>query len=172
MNLKSKNVGIVVSTLLSTAALSAVTLSTALFSTSALSAEAMLSTGGYYQQIQTMDLMKMLDADNNHMVTLAEFDRFNTSTFEEIDANHDGILDAKEWVGKTIGKQEISVATGGYSRELRKMKMMELMDSDGDHTVTKAEFLKHQRKIFSLRDTSNNQELNAQEWVAELVGGK
>ena len=161
MNVTTKNVAIVVATLLSTA----------VFSASAFSAEPMLSTGGYARQMHKMELMKMLDANSDHMVTLDEFNSFNTGVFDELDTDHDGTLDAKEWVGKTIGEQPISLATGGYSRELRKMKMMGLMDADGDHKITKDEFLAHQQKIFSTMDKSGDQQLSAQEWVAKHVGG-
>jgi len=161
MNVTTKNAALVVATLLSTS----------VFSATAFSAEPMLSTGGYAKQMHTMELMKMLDGDGNHMVTLDEFNSFNTSVFDELDANHDGTLDAKEWVGKTIGEQPISVATGGYSRELRKLKMMDMMDADGDHKITKDEFLAHQQKIFSTMDKSGDQQLSSQEWAAKTLGG-
>jgi hypothetical protein len=161
MNVTTKKVALIAATLLTTA----------VFSANALSAETSLTTGGYAKQMHKMELMKMLDADGNHMVTLDEFNNFNTSVFDELDTDHDGTLNAKEWVGKTIGEQPISIATGGYSRELRKMKMMGLMDADGDHKITKDEFLTHQQKIFSTMDKSNDQQLDAQEWIAKHVGG-
>jgi len=161
MNVTTKNVALVVATLLSTA----------VFSATAFSAEPMLSTGGYAKQLHKMELMKMLDGDGNHMVTLDEFNSFNTSVFEELDADHDGSLNEKEWVGKTIGEQPISVATGGYSRELRKIKMMGLMDADGDHKITKDEFIAHQQKIFSTLDKSGDQQLSSQEWAAKALSG-
>lgn len=159
MNVTTKKVALIAATLLTTA----------VFSASA-SADVMLGTGGYNREMHKMELMKMLDADGNHMVTLDEFNNFNTSVFDELDTDHDGTLDAKEWVGKTIGNQPISIATGGYSRELRKMKMMGLMDADGDHKITKDEFLTHQQKIFSTMDKSGDGELNPQEWLARHVG--
>ena len=162
MNATTKQLALVLATLLSTA----------IFSVNAISAEPMLSTGGYAKQMHKMELMKMLDGNGDHMVTLEEFNSFNSSVFDELDTNHDGSLDASEWVGKTIGKQQISVATGGYSRELRKMKMMELMDADGDHKVTKEEFLAHQQKIFNTMDKSGDQQLSAQEWASRTLGGK
>lgn len=146
-------------------------LSAATFSIGAFSAEPMLSTGGYATEYQKMGLMKMLDADGNHMVSLTEFNQFNSSVFDELDTNHDGVLNANEWVGKTIGKKELSVATGGYSHALRDMKMMELMDSDGDHTVTKEEFLAHEKKIFVAKDQSGDEEISQQEWAAKGLTG-
>lgn len=157
MNLTSKKLAFLISTVLSTA----------IFSATAFSAEPMLSTGGYATQLQKMTMMKMIDGNGDHTVTLDEFNQFNDSVFNELDSNQDGVLDANEWVGKTIGKKEISVATGGYSQALRNMKMMAMMDSDGDHKVTKEEFIAHQDKIFTKLDTSSDQSLSAQEWAAK-----
>ncbi len=157
MKASTKNLGLILGTLLTTA----------IFATPAFSADASLTTGGYAKQLHKMELMKMLDGNGDHMVTLEEFNSFNTSVFDELDTDHDGSLDAKEWVGKTIGEQPISVATGGYSRELRKMKMMGLMDADGDHKITKEEFLAHQQKVFSAMDKSGDGQLTANEWLGK-----
>jgi hypothetical protein len=129
----------------------------------------MLGTGGYNREFQKMKMMKMLDADGNHMVTLDEFNAFNNSVFDELNKDGDDSLDEKEWVG-TKNKQDISLATGGYSRELRTVKMMGLMDADGDHLVTRAEFLKHQQSIFNKMDSSGDSQLNPQEWLAKHAG--
>ena len=152
------------------ALIAATLLSTAVFSASAFSAEASLTTGGYAKQLHKMEMMKMLDANGDHMVTLDEFNSFNASTFDELDTDHDGSLDAHEWVGKTIGKQAAMVGTGGYNRELRTMKMMGKIDADGDHKVTKDEFLKHQESVFTAMDKNGDGELNPQEWLAKHVG--
>lgn len=137
-------------------------------STSAFSADAMLGTGGYARQLQKMEMMKMLDADGNHMVTLAESDSYYNSVFDSLDKNGDGSLDAKEWTGATKDKK-IELATGGYSRELRNIKMMDTMDADHDHQVTRDEFLNFHRAVFAKRDTSNDQQLDAQEWAAKTL---
>ena len=151
--------------------LAATLLSTAVFSAPAFSAEPMLSTGGYANQLHKMEMMKMLDADGDHKVTAAEFDAYYTSIFDELDKDKDGSVDAKEWAGPT-GKSKLDLATGGYSRELRSMKMMGMMDTDGDHKVTKDEFLAYHRTIFAHMDTNGDGELSAQEWVAKHVAGK
>lgn len=52
------------------------------------------------------------------------------------------------------------------------MKMMKMMDTDGDHLVTREEFLNHHRAIFNKLDTSADQQIDAQEWVAKVFGGK
>lgn len=132
-------------------------------------ADAMLSTGGYARQLQKMEMMKILDADGNHMVTKAEFDGYYGSLFDALNTDSDDSLDAKEWVG-IKSAQKIDVATGGYSRELRSMKMMKLMDTDGDHKVTKAEFLAHQDLIFTKLDTTADGELASTEWIAKTFG--
>ena len=151
----------------------AVVLSSVLVSLGAISlpafADAMLSTGGHARQLQKMQMMKMLDADGNHMVTKAEFDTYYGNLFDALNKDADDSLDAKEWVG-TKSTQKVDLATGGYSRELRSMKMMKMMDTDGDHKVTKAEFLDYQGTIFSAMDSSADSQLDATEWVAKIVG--
>ena len=141
-----------------------------LFSNLAVSAEPMLSTGGYATQLQKMEMMKMIDADGNHMVTSAEADAYYNSIFDALDKDHDGIATSKEWAGPS-GKSKLDLATGGYSRELRSMKMMGMMDKDGDHQVTKEEFLTFQKTIFAHTDKSGDGEIDAKEWVAKHVAG-
>lgn len=139
--------------------------------TQTMAAEPMLSTGGYATQLQKLEMMKMLDADGNHMVTLAESDAYYNSIFDALNKDQDDSLDAKEWTGATK-QTKIDLATGGYTRELRTMKMMKMMDTDGDHLVTREEFLNHHRAIFNKLDTSADQQIDAQEWVAKVFGGK
>ena len=144
-------------------------ITTAVFTAPAISAEAMLSTGGYARQLQTMPMMKMLDADGNHMVSTAEFDDFYGKIFDELDTDKDGSVDTKEWVG-VKGKSKLDLATGGYSRELRNMKMMGMMDKDGDHKVTKDEFIDYHKTIFTAMNKSGTGEITAQEWLAKHIG--
>ena len=126
-------------------------------------ADAMLSTGGYARQLQKMEMMKMLDADGNHMVTAAEADSYYGSIFDALNKDGDDSLEAKEWAAPTKNSK-LDLTTGGYSRELRSMKMMRLMDTDGDHKVTRDEFLNHHRAVFAKLDTTSDQELSATEW--------
>ena len=135
-------------------------------STSAFAADAMLGTGGYARQLQKMEMMKMLDADGNHMVTAAEADSYYNSVFDALNKDGDDSLEANEWAGPTKNSK-LDLTTGGYSRELRSMKMMRLMDTDGDHKVTRDEFLNHHRAVFAKLDTTADQELSAQEWAAK-----
>lgn len=131
-------------------------------STSAF-AEPMLSTGGYARQLQKMEMMKMLDADGNHMVTAAESDSYYNDVFDALNKDADDSLEAKEWAGPSKNSK-LDLTTGGFARELRSMKMMRLMDSDGDHKVTRDEFLNHHRAVFAKLDTSSDQEISATEW--------
>jgi Ca2+-binding EF-hand superfamily protein len=148
----------------------AVLVASVLLSTSAF-ADAMFSTGGYARELHKMDMMKMLDADGNHMVSRAEADSFYGLLFDALDTDKNGTIDAKEWVG-TKGNQSISLATGGFSRELRTMAMMKLVDTDTDHTVSKQEFLKLNETQFSAMDKSEDGQLDPQEWLAKQTGNK
>jgi hypothetical protein len=141
----------------------------AAFSAPVFSAD--LGTGGYARELHKMEMMKMLDADGNHMVTNEEFTKFYEATFDELDTDHDGSLDAKEWVG-VGGSKEAMVGTGGYNRELHKMALMKAMDTDGDHKVTKSEFLKFHQDTFASMDKNGDKQLDPQEWLAKQTGNK
>ncbi len=159
MNMKINKMALITLALLSTAA----------FTATSFAAEPMLSTGGYARQLHTMSMMKMLDADGNHMVSSAEFDDYYGNLFDELDTDKDGSVDMKEWVG-VKGKTKLSLATGGYSRELRSMKMMGMMDKDGDHKVTKDEFIDYHKTIFTAMDKSGAGEINPQQWLSKHAG--
>jgi hypothetical protein len=46
----------------------------------------------------------------------------------------------------------VSFATGGYARGLRTMSEMHKIDTDGDGTISKAEWLAYQEKVFAALD--------------------
>lgn len=156
MSNQLKRMSIVVGTLLS-----------AIVIASPAAADTMLSTGGYSREFQNMEMMKMLDKDGDHMVTQTEFTEYFGQVFTELDNNADGSLDTTEWVG-TTGKQDISLATGGYSRELRTTKMMGMVDADGDHKVTKDEFIKHQEKVFQSMARGKTM-IDPQNWLRSIT---
>ena len=134
-------------------------------------ADAMLGTGGYARQLQKMEMMKMLDADGNSMVTAAESDSYYNDIFDKLNKDSDDSLEAKEWAGPSKNSK-LDLTTGGYARELRTMKMMKLMDADSDQKVTRDEFLNHHRAVFAKLDTSSDQEISATEWSMKGLLGK
>lgn len=137
-----------------------------IFSTSVLAAD--LATGGYSREFQQMGMMKMIDADGNHMISATEFNQYYTQLFDTLDSNKNGRLETNEWVG-TRNDPMITLATGGYLQALRDMAMMEKIDADKDHAVTKAEFLKYQGNVFSALDSTKDKQIDAQEFVANIL---
>ena len=91
--------------------------------------------------------------------------------FDVLNKDGDDSLDAKEWTGPSKNSK-LDLTTGGYARELRSMKMMKVMDADGNHEVTRDEFLSHHKNVFGMQDKSADGQIDAQEWVAKIVGGK
>jgi len=152
----------------SMALVTGVLLSSAFFSAPA-SADAMVATGGYNKEIHTMAMMKMIDANGDHMVSVAEYKEYNGTLFDMLDANKDGFVDVTEWVGND-GKKEISIATGGYATQLRSMKMMGAMDTNGDHKVSKDEFITFQETIYAQMDKKGDGMVDAQNWLAKQTG--
>ena len=53
------------------------------------------------QRMKAMDVMHMIDIDKKGYVTREEFMKFQEQLFDRMDRNHDGKVDAKEWMGKT-----------------------------------------------------------------------
>ena len=158
MTIKAKHIAVSVGALLSAMAFS-------------VAADTTFGTGGYNRELHTLEQMKMLDANGDHMVSSDEFTKYYETLFDELDTDHDGSIDAKEWVG-VKGSNKISIATGGYSREMRTMKMMGMMDADSDHKVTKDEFISYHQKLFDAMDKKGNKMIDPQEWLARQTGNK
>jgi Ca2+-binding EF-hand superfamily protein len=54
---------------------------------------------------KAMEVMHMMDADKKGYVTREEFVKFQEQFFDRMDKNHDGKVDAKEWMGKAGTKK-------------------------------------------------------------------
>jgi hypothetical protein len=59
-----------------------------------------------------------------------------------------------------------SFATGGYARGLRTMDEMHKIDTDGDGTVSKAEWLAYQEKVFTALDKKKTGMVDEKEFLA------
>jgi hypothetical protein len=59
-----------------------------------------------------------------------------------------------------------SFATGGYARGLRTMEEMHKIDTDGDGTVSKAEWLTYQEKVWSAFDKDKDGTVDEKEFLA------
>jgi hypothetical protein len=58
-----------------------------------------------------------------------------------------------------------SFATGGYARGLRTMSEMHKIDTDGDGTVSKAEWLAYQEKVFAALDRNKSGVVDEKEFL-------
>jgi len=59
-----------------------------------------------------------------------------------------------------------SFATGGYVRALRTQEMMDKMDGNGDHMVSKAEWDAYQGKLFAMMDADSSGVLDHDEFMS------
>ncbi|HEY8085193.1 MAG TPA: EF-hand domain-containing protein [Methylophilaceae bacterium] len=145
----------------------AIAIGIALVALSGSASAAGVGSGGE-SQLHSMEMMKMIDANGDHMVSKDEFMTYYGSIFDALDTDKDGTIDAKEWVG-TKGDNKISIATGGFSSQLRTMKMMKAMDTDGDHKITKDEFLKYHEAVFMSMSKSGDP-VDAKGWLTKNTG--
>jgi hypothetical protein len=58
-----------------------------------------------------------------------------------------------------------SFATGGYARGLRTMSEMHKIDTDGDGTISKAEWLAYQEKVFAALDKNKTGVVDEEEFL-------
>src|SRR5437870_13803953 len=61
-------------------------------------------------RMKAMEVMHMIDADKKGYVTREEFMKFQEQFFDRMDQNHDGKVDAKEWMGKARPGQRKEVS--------------------------------------------------------------
>ena len=70
----------------------------------------------------------------------------------------------------TFADDMASFATGGYARGLRNEKLLAKMDTDGDHMMSKAEWLAFQEKVFTMLDKNKTGLLDAKTFVDKTGG--
>src|SRR3984893_2899705 len=58
-----------------------------------------------------------------------------------------------------------SFATGGYARGLQSEKLMHKIDTDGDGTISKPEWIAYQEKVFAMLDKNKTGTLDAKTFI-------
>ncbi len=56
--------------------------------------------------------------------------------------------------------------TKDFGRSMSSLKMMDMMDANKDHMVTKDEFMKYQGALFDMMDNNKDGQLGRDEWQA------
>ena len=78
-------------------------------------------------------------------------------------------LIASSLIGASIATaQDVVFATGGYARGgqgLRTMKVMKAMDKDGDHFLSKDEFMAMNESVFKKMDKDGDGKISVEEWL-------
>ncbi len=66
----------------------------------------------------------------------------------------------------SIADDMASFATGGYARGLRTKAMMHKIDTDGDGTISKDEWIAYQEKVFAMLDKDKTGTLDAKTFLS------
>jgi EF-hand domain pair len=66
----------------------------------------------------------------------------------------------------------VNFATAGYASGLHSMSLMHKIDTDGDGTVSKAEWLAFQEKVFAMLDKDKEGSVDAKEFISPTGGAE
>lgn len=97
-------------------------------------------------------LQKEYDADNNGIVTWAEYNDWRRARFDKTDANNNGVVDAEEYVYEYEERLDNQLASERKKQaELSAMRFASL-DSDEDGVIQWAEYQQQGDTLFNSRD--------------------
>jgi hypothetical protein len=142
-------------------------ISAALLVASLAHADDMVSfaTGGYARGLRTLAEMHKIDTDGDGTVSKAEWLAYQEKVFAALDKNKTGAVDEKEFLSPS--SDMATFATGGYARGLQTKAMMHKIDTDGDGTVSRDEFIAYQSNVFDMMDKNKNGSLGPQEFLGK-----
>ena len=110
------------------------------------------ATGGYASGLRTEAMMHKMDTNHDNMVSRKEWIRFQDKVFAMLDKQKTGRVDESEYMAAS--SEVASFATGGYASGLLTPEMFKKIDTDGDGTISRQEFLGYQLRVFDMMDTS------------------
>jgi Ca2+-binding EF-hand superfamily protein len=123
------------------------------------------ATGGYASGLRTMSEMHKIDTDADGNVSRAEWLAYQEKVFAALDKHKAGTVDEKEFLSPASSMA--TFATGGYARGLQTRTMMHKIDADGDGTVSHAEFISYQTKVFDMMDKNHTGNLGPKEFLGK-----
>jgi len=126
---------------------------------------ASLATGGYARGLRTMNELHKIDTDGDGKVSKSEWIAYQEKVFAALDKDNKGTIDEKAFLSRS--SEMSTFATGGYARGLQTKAMMHKIDTDGDGTVSHAEFIAYEVKIFDAMDHNHAESLGPQEFLGK-----
>jgi hypothetical protein len=121
------------------------------------------ATGGYASALRTMDMMHMIDTSHDGMVSKDEWTAFEEKAFAALDNDKSGLIDEKEFMSPVDPRT--AFATAAYTSNLQTHEMFKKIDTDGDGTISKEEFLSFHRKVFEMLDRTKKGMVGPTDWI-------
>jgi Ca2+-binding EF-hand superfamily protein len=119
-------------------------------------------TGRYASGLRTKEMMHMIDANNDGMVSKDEWVAYQERVFKALDKDGDGTLDTDEFYGHPM---PFLFATAGFAHGLETRQMFGKIDANGDGKVSLDEYIAFQTKIFEMMDTKKAHQLSASDFI-------
>jgi hypothetical protein len=110
---------------------------------------------------QTIDLLREIDKDQNGLVSRDEFLQFADQEFDRLDVDRSGFLT----------HQELSRSAIARRGDAHVVRLIQLMDSDRNGQITKAEFTQFLAAEFDRIDASHRGELTARALSQSTIFG-
>lgn len=106
-------------------------------------------------------LLSQYNADNDKQLTWAEYNDWRQARFNQTDANHNGTIDAEEYVYEFENRLDERYKKGRQAHVKQTNRRFESLDKNDDNVIEWSEYEASGNRIFSRWDTNEDGMINA-----------